>query len=292
MLRTVSGLLILFGTAAASVIGIAATALVRRLRLPPRKTLAVAMARQDPTDPADLRLDAEAVTLRLSRGEATPGWIIRGQRPDGPVVVVLHGFGDSRFGALTRVPAIAPHASHVVVFDQRGQGESQTRASCLGRRESADLLGVLEQLPMVKPVVVAGHSMGAGIALATANQTDRIVGLILEAPYRTWDEPVRTVFRMHRYPIWPIVPLAGLILRVLVRCKPFDRVAEAAALDKPMLVLHAEDDPIVPIDAAKAIAAAAPRATLEVFPTGKHDRLALDEPDRYARAIAAFLATV
>lgn len=279
----------LFGTALAAVVTILSGALVRRLRLPPRKTYAVAMAKQDPTDPADLQLEAEEATFALSEGEATPGWIIRGDRPDGPIVVIVHGFGDSRFGGLVRAPLLVPHASHVVLFDQRGQGESDTRASCLGRKETDDLLGVLDQLPMAGPVVVCGHSMGAGIALATANETDRIVGAILESPYRTWDEPVRTVFRMKRYPIWPIVPLGGLMLRVFFGCLPFDRVEQARSLDKPMLVIHGEEDPIVPVAAARAIADAAPRCTLVVIEGGDHDHLPTKWGEQYGEAVQTFL---
>jgi acylglycerol lipase len=48
----------------------------------------------------------------------------------------------------------------------------------------------------------------------------------------------------------------------------------------PVLVVHGEDDPIVPVSIARYVAAALPQATLRVFPGDLHD--VLNEHDRDA----------
>ncbi len=59
----------------------------------------------------------------------------------------------------------------VVMYDQRGHGES-VGISNLGRGEEEDLLALIECLGS-GPVVVAGYSLGARVAVAAAARSDR-----------------------------------------------------------------------------------------------------------------------
>jgi poly(3-hydroxyalkanoate) depolymerase len=61
-------------------------------------------------------------------------------------------------------------------------------------------------------------------------------------------------------------------------------------LRQPTLVLHGDDDPLVPVANARYLARSIPGATLQVMPGAGH-LLLLDEPARAARHIDAFLAT-
>jgi len=131
------GLALLLGFALILLLTGMAAMLLRGISRPPRKTFAKALARGDPTDPAELGWRAEAVTVRLSDGQSSPGWVLAGDAPQGPAVVVLHGFGDSRYGALTWVELFKPHSSRILAYDQRGHGESQAALSFGGAPEAA-----------------------------------------------------------------------------------------------------------------------------------------------------------
>ncbi len=279
---------------------LAAAGLVYALTHPKRKTFAVALAKGDPTDPCDLELDAQEVTFTLCDGSRTPGWVIQGNDAQGPTVVIVHGYGDSRYGSLTRVPLIVPTAKCVVVFDLPGQGESESRRGYGGLREPEDVLAVVGQLEKqdADRVVLLGISMGAGISIAAAAKTGGaggdvrrgIVGVIAEGPYRHWDEPLHNVFRKHRYPRRPIIPLAGLWLRLTARgFNNFDRAGHASKLTCPLLVIHGSDDTLCPITSAREIAQAAPVGKLIEIDGGGHDNLPCDHEQAYRDAVDDFL---
>ena len=300
-----AGLLILFLVAAGLIVLLGTVAMLRGLTRPRRKTYGRALARGVPVEPGDVGLHGREVTFSLADGSSSPGWILEGGDPTGPTVLVLHGHGDSRYGALTWTPLLAPLASRLVLFDARGHGEAQATTSTLSEREPDDVLAVIEQIePPPESLVLFGYSMGAGIALATAARPPRnprtppndratppIVGVIADGPYRFWHEPVHGVFREHRWPRWPFTNLVGLVLRMQHRRLPgMDRAADAAALPCPLLVLHGERDPVCPIDSARAIAQAAPRGELVEFEQGGHLDLASRDETPYRAALQIFFA--
>jgi pimeloyl-ACP methyl ester carboxylesterase len=57
----------------------------------------------------------------------------------------------------------------------------------------------------------------------------------------------------------------------------------------PVLFVHGEDDPVVPVEDARANAAALPRAQLVVFPGDLHDVLNEHDRDVVHESVAAFV---
>ena len=102
------GLLVLFAFAYLLIVILGTAALLRQALRPPRRTIGKALAVGCPTEPADLGLGGDAVTFNLSDNTSSPGFIVTGHRPDGPAAIVLHGYTDSRFGALYRAQMLAP----------------------------------------------------------------------------------------------------------------------------------------------------------------------------------------
>ncbi|MEX0885935.1 MAG: alpha/beta fold hydrolase [Phycisphaeraceae bacterium] len=289
------GLLVLFAVAAALLLALSTAALVRSLRRPPRRRFTQALARGLPTDPEPLGQPWRETALRLADGGATDAWIIAGRQPVGPTVLIVHGFADSRYGALTWVHHVLDHASEVVVFDLPGHGDAQPTHAGLGTREPADVLAVASQVATGRPVVLYGYSMGAVIAISAAALAARqlgaadgarVVGVIADGPYRHWHEPVYRELRRRRYPAGLLVGLSGLVMRVrLPSLARIDRARDAGELTVPLLVLHGCGDEICPLSAAEAIAEAGPRGRLVRFEQGCHLDLAACEPARYREAV-------
>lgn len=306
------GLLILFTFAAAIIVVIGTLALIYRMQRPVRKTYAVAVARGLATEPAELGLDAEPRTFRFDDGTESPGWVIRGQRESGPTVIVTHGWGDSRYGALTRAPLLAPFASRIVVYDMRGHGDSTARVTRLTAAESDDLIAVMDQTDEGGRFVLHGYSMGAGISLvaavkddeqraaerrdddpadgASARSSSRVAGVILEAGYRWPMEPIAGYLWCRRVPPYPFVWLAGwhLAFWLGIRNAAFDRVGWAKRVRCPLLLMHGEADVICRVADSRAIAAAADRARFVPFPAASHASLAVADETRYREALATF----
>ncbi|MFA9477609.1 alpha/beta hydrolase [Phycisphaerales bacterium AB-hyl4] len=280
------GLLLLLLLALLLILTAGAFAIACRLRRPPRKTYAVALARGLPTDPEQIGRPSTELTLRLANGHDSPAWLIPGDQPQGPVVILIHGFGDSRLGQLTWAHLFTPHASQLLLFDLPGHGEADGTCQ-LGTREADDIINILDQIDTTQGVVLFGYSMGAGIAIAAAaSQDPRIKAVIADGPYPRWHQPVANFLRARRWPVVLLLPLTAVALRLLnPRWQPYDRVEQARHLSCPLLVLHGRHDPICHYDDAVTIASAAPQGQLIEFPDSSHLDLAHRDETRYRTAL-------
>jgi pimeloyl-ACP methyl ester carboxylesterase len=247
---------------------------------PPRRTYASAVSRGKPGDPSELaRARAFTVWGLRAGGLELPVWDIAGDRPEGPVVVLTHGWGDSRIGALARLEAVAAVASRVIAWDLPGHGEA--RGVCtLGAREADDLRMLVRRVreePAGAPIVLMGWSLGAGVSIAAAEGDRGIAGVIAESPYRLARTPARNVMRGRRLPwratLGPAFSLLRLVLGPGLRDRAFDRARHAAGLACPLLVLHGERDEICPVADGRAIAGAAVKGDAMVVATAGHNDL-------------------
>jgi pimeloyl-ACP methyl ester carboxylesterase len=264
------------------------------LTRPPRRTYASALARGTPGDPSELLQGAREYKSWAfqSDGLWLPVWEIPGDRPDGPVIILSHGWGSSRIGALSRVPALLPLASCIIAWDMRGQGDAPGTCS-LGARETRDLRLLCAEAPGDGPVVLMGWSLGAGISIAAACGVPRVAAVIAEAPYRHVVTPARNMLLTNGMPGGATLDIAlawvGLTSGVGPKWNQpvaFDRAWHAAQLSCPLLVLHGDADSISPTTDGREIAAAARDGTYINIPTGGHQSLWI-QPDSAAICINA-----
>jgi len=273
---------------------------------PTRRTYANAVSRGRPGHPGEMPGVArkfESWTFR-TRGVDLPVWDVPGDAPDGPVVIMSHGWGDSRIGGLSRVPAFLGVASRVVLWDMPGHGEAPGTCS-LGTREVEDLVALIERVnDPVRGVVLFGWSLGAGVSICAAacseparvsdstasdggsnrspSLTLRVRGVIAEAPYRLPWTPARNVMRLRglpwRWNIGAVFAILGVWLGVGARWRGFDRAEHAARMKYPLLVLHGSDDSVCPVEDGREIAAAAKTGTFLRIEKGQHFGLWTEAP--------------
>lgn len=283
------GLLILLLEGLAFVVLVGAWLFYARLRRPPRRTYASAVSRAEAGDPSELA-DARAFEewkARAPRAEhELPVWDIAGDDPSGPAVILTPGWGDSRIGALTRLPALLPVCSRVLAWDPEGLGESPAASRCaLGTREDGALLELVKIASRdgagARGVVLYGWSLGAGVSIVCAAREDArglpIRAVIAEAPYRMPWTPAFRVMDLAGYP-WRVTgPIAfallGLRLGQGLRWRRFDRAAHASRVPVPLLVLHGGMDEMSPVEDGRAIAARATKGMIEVIDGGAHNDL-------------------
>jgi pimeloyl-ACP methyl ester carboxylesterase len=288
------GLLILFGYTAALLVAAATAWMLYRLYHPPRRALAFALARHLPADPQALGLAFQNHSFAFADGTSTDAWIISGRASRGPVVVITHGWADTRYQTLTRLGPLPDVASRLVLYDVRGHGESTAPTSRLGVTEADDLLAILDQLgDFDRPLVLMGFSMGAGasIVAAACDPRRRSAAVIAVSSPRFFGPAIAGILRQVQLPVYPFVWLiAGHLAVWLQRPRAYDRAAYAAKLTCPLLVLHGSHDDLVPAAAARQIAAAAPRGQFVEFPGAGHVDLALADPPRYLDVLRRFLS--
>lgn len=300
----VLGLLTLLLLGLVLAIAIATWLVMHRLRRPPRRTYAVAVARNIPGDPSEteppraFRAFTFDAPTRAGRSEPRACWEITGENPDGPIIVCSSGWGDSKVGAIPRLPALAPCASSLIAWDIAGIGESPGLCRLGSRADALELAALVETLPDA-PVVLYGWSLGGGLSIAAAAELCARgrppLAVIAEAPYRMPWTPARSVLALNSLPHTINLPIAmallGLRLGEGPRWRRFDRAALARRVSCPMLLLHGDADTICPLDDSRAIAASAPSATLITIRGAGHNNLWTEEPwkTHAHEAVTAFL---
>lgn len=271
---------------------------LHRLLHPPRRTYATALAQGRPGQPDQLQVAVgtprkfESWTFSW-RGMDLPVWDILGDAPAGPVIVMTHGWGDSRIGALARAEALLPEASRVIAWDMPGHGDAP--GSCLlGVHEHEALRTLVDRVAgNGTPVVLLGWSLGAGVSLAAMSgweggSSERVRCVICEAPYRLPQTPACNMMRAFGLPAAINLPIAMAIARLRIgappfwqqQCGTFDRMSLAASVRVPLLIIHGEDDAIAPVQDAREVAAAAPHAELLILPEVGHYSLWTADPAR------------
>jgi pimeloyl-ACP methyl ester carboxylesterase len=287
---------------------------LRTLTRPPRRTYASAIARNRPGDPGELPPGPagprhwESWTFR-SRNLDLPVWDMTGDDHAGPVLVLSHGWGDSRIGALTRAEHLLPLCSRLIAWDMPGHGDAPGSCS-LGLREPDDLLALLEHLRSDTPVILFGWSLGAGVSIAAAAKASAShsftastpspsapAAVIAEAPYRFAATPARNVLIRAGLPWRANLPAA---LRIVAffhaptrNWQDFDRAELAARLRMPLLVIHGQLDDISPLEDGLEIARRAAARCVTIPGAGHYALWSNPDHARTCRAaVEDLLATI
>lgn len=244
---------------------------VRLLTRPPRRSYASAVSKGKAGDPGELATPREFSTWSLkAEGGEFPVWDIPSvgpPEPDAPVVILAHGWGDSKLGALSRLAAL-DRAARTVAIDLPGHGDaSRSPGFSLGVGEVAVLGALLDEVRRQepdRPLVLWGWSLGAGVCLAAAARAPQgIAGVIAESPYRHPWTPARNVLRLyglpHRFTLLPALWIVGMRGGIGWKWTGFDRAEHAVRLraNAPgcgLLVVHGVEDDICPIADGRKIA--------------------------------------
>jgi pimeloyl-ACP methyl ester carboxylesterase len=135
-------------------------------------------------DPRDDGFAHEDLMLKTVDGFDLQGWYLPTQ--NGAAIILLHGYGGNRLEMLNRAELLARNGYGVLLYDERGSGESGgTRTfGWLDAQDVSLALDYLENKAEIDPqrVGVLGFSIGGQIALRAASQTDRINAIVAEEP--------------------------------------------------------------------------------------------------------------
>ena len=189
-------------------------------------------------------------------GQTDPAW---GQR----TVVLCHGLGATKSTYLTLARDLWPHGYNVLSFDFRAHGQSDGQICSFGDRERQDVLAAVHWARSAHPencrqVYGIGVDIGAAALLAAASEDDadaraiQAVALIGAFDRLTplIDRPIDTYFAA------PIAWLARHVALPIASAHAGTRLSAFAPIDlvdnlapRPLLVVHARGDSLVPFDA-------------------------------------------
>ena len=260
-------------------------------------------------DPRGLGLTFETLAIP-SGGVDLPAWWIpaRGGRP-GPAVLLVHGWESARDRTLPNALLLNAIGMHVLTIDVRGHGLNPPEELPLTAGEfGADALAGVEALLARKDVTavgILGHSMGAIGALLAAAAEPRVRGVVAAStpadPYRL----TRQTFRLAKLPIpGPLAwPLAWLTTHVFLEPRGHSVASVSAtraiaAYRGPVLLIHGDEDRVVPVGHLDRLERAAEKARRDDPEAGRVERLLIPggqhswlyEFASYRGAVGRFLA--
>jgi pimeloyl-ACP methyl ester carboxylesterase len=259
------------------------------------------------SSPEQYSLPYESATFP-SRVDAIPldGWLL--QPPPGAPrrrpVVAIHGRGSDRTreadGRLLEIAGGLVAAGHpVLLFDLRGSGRSGGQRFTFGVQEVRDVGGAIDFLQLRglagDGVDLLGFSMGAATALLMAPDEPLVRAVVADSAYAELASLIDDqVPKASGLPgmftpgmVFLARPLVGFDMYTI---RPIDSVPSMASRGVPLLVIHGDADPTVPVSHGHRIAAAYGEGVETLFvPGAGHVRSYETNPATYlARVIALF----
>ncbi len=212
--------------------------------------------------------DGEGLRITTTDGERLVAWFFPAK--DGlPLILYFHGNGGALVDRVPRFRMLTARGYGLLAVSYRGYGGSTgspTRRGLMLDGEAA-YRETRARGYNGSRIVIMGASLGTGVATALA-ATHEAAALVLEVPYSTALDVAST-----HYPFFP------------VRWLMLDRFRSDLAIHRvhiPVLMVHGEEDDVIPISSVKRLfdLANEPKAFVSV-PDGGH--LVLEQADDFSR---------
>ena len=265
----------------------------------------------------DDRISSQVIKLKNG---ITLNYAVQGD-PKGPVIVMLHGAGDS-WHSFARVFPLLPASYRVYAVTLRGHGLSDHPDSGYSRADFAgDILDFLDQLH-IQHATLVGHSLGSFVAQKVAEQDtghlDRLV-LIgsgpgthragsseeeITSPFARLTDPVPYTFARdfqastiyYPVPAWFFELMVGEAQRVPAATwhglgasiSAGDSLDQLKKIRLPTLLFWGEKDSIFHREDQETLLKNIPQAQLKDYPETGH-ALHWERPERFTADLLAFI---
>lgn len=246
--------------------------------------------------PFEVGADSEDVTFAAADGARIAGWWL--DRPDSDLVVICcHGHRGSKADLLGIGPGLWRAGNTVLMFDFRGNGDSSDGFQSLAHYEQRDLSAAIDYVARRRPdarIAVVGFSMGAAVTIMVAVDDPRVDLIVLDSPFAEMRDVIATAMRRLKVPTFPTLAASEQVTRMLygyrfAEVRPIEAIARLSP--RPVLLLHGEEDRIIPISHARRLfdAARQPKQ-LVTFPGADHCGGYFTDRAGYIDLVAGFLA--
>jgi fermentation-respiration switch protein FrsA (DUF1100 family) len=183
--------------------------------------------------PSQLGLDYEEVHVETSEKARLHGWFFP-LKGDLPTILFCHGNAGNISHRLENIKLLLDQRLQVFIFDYRGYGKSTGRPSEAGvYSDGLAAYDFLAKQKGVQPdkIVLFGRSLGAAVAIEIALQR-QVRSIIIESPFTSTKEMAKTVLLF-----WPLSFFSP---------PHYNNKAKIGRISIPKLVIHGENDRIVP----------------------------------------------
>ena len=197
-------------------------------------------------------LPLEDVWLTTADGTRVFGWYLQAAQGEPAIDAVMlwyHGNAGNLIHRLDNMARLHQRGVSLFIIDYRGYGSSKGRPSEPGLYADGmaayDYLRKERGVPSEK-IIIFGRSLGAAVAAEVAANRE-VAGVILETPFPSVESVARKLY-------------GGLPTHQLLRAR-FNLMERLPKIRKPILVLHGNQDAVIPYELGKEVyeAAAEPK---------------------------------
>jgi fermentation-respiration switch protein FrsA (DUF1100 family) len=241
-------------------------------------------ARRIEATPGFFGLPFEPVRLTASDGVEISGWYI--PAPDAVATLLfLHGNAGNIGNRITDIAALRRAGFATLIIDYRGYGDSSGRPSVDGlHRDARAGWSWLTAQRGLAPgrIALYGESLGSVPALELARELQREQGppaaVILVGAFTSGLEMGR-----HHYPFLPV--------RLVLRSR-LDNLSAIGEVTVPTLLIHGEQDEVVPIEMGLRLFEVSPATLKELItiPRASHNSLWMDRDREYMERFRSFVS--
>jgi pimeloyl-ACP methyl ester carboxylesterase len=233
--------------------------------------------------PLELGMPYQEVWFEARDGVLLNGWFIPGHQ-DIPLILFFHGNGGNLSDNLPYLNLLHKQGFPIFIFDYRGYGKSAGQP--LGEKDLyQDARGAVSYLERAgwrhERMIFFGQSLGAAVALQAALESPP-AGVVMEAAFTCMTDIVKYTSPLGYYTVgWWGIDM------------PFDNLAKIAKIRAPLLLIHGENDKVVPVYMTRQLfqQAGEPKMLHIVRGGGHCELLELDCPD-YLAAWSNYLQAV
>lgn len=279
---------------------LAAAALVLLISFPPLFALYLTFppSRALWQSPLDYDLPARSVAFS-SQGEQVrlSGWWIPAGRDMAPAVVMVHGFSNNRLihgRGLPLARELHDLGYSVLLFELRGHGASGRSPVTFGMREQGDVAGAVAfvRAQGAPQVALFGFSTGAAASIMAAAADPSIAAVIADSVFADFDQLLALRIGAAGYAAYLVAWYAWLSGYDPGSASPREAVARVAP--RPLLIIHGDDDRVIPVSQSRLLytAAANPNAELVIVRGARHTHSYETDPAAYVTKVAGFLRRV
>ena len=202
---------------------------------------------------------------------------------DEPNILFFHGNGEIVSDYDPIGPLYAKHGMNFLAVDYRGYGKSSGNPTVTAMMEDSHIVfdAVKEWLTAaghIGSLLIMGRSLGSAAALEIAScHEEDVAGLIIESGFAT-TLPLLTSIG---------VDVAGLGIS---EDDGFRNVRKISSVNRPTLIIHGQNDEIIPVNAAAILQAQSPARNKEfqIVPGASHNTVITSAGEIYFTVIKRF----
>lgn len=239
----------------------------------------------------------ENVTFKSADNLQLKGWFFKGIGKK--VIFFVPGFGENRANLSYGAPEIAKYflskGYSVLLFDLRGNGESEFTRPSFGQYEKNDVAGAYQYLKSQgyedKNIGIVSDSLGAISTIMAARSINTVGAIVLDSPATQIKTIVEDIMYREKHVPKFLHPGIFLYAKLLFHIdvasvRPIDQMSYLK--NTPLLFLHGADDTLIIPQNTLDLASKANDATRVVFPGAKHTESFKTNPELYKQLIGDF----